>query len=60
MNQKKQYLPPTLTVVTVKAERGYTQSTQGVNAFSIILVSNSAASTQETWSTDNVTFGDSW
>ena len=55
---KKTYAAPQLTVVTVKAERGYAASRGlGLN-FDFTL--DAGAETQETWSTNDDYLGSSW
>lgn len=58
---KKQYLPPTLTVVTFKAERGFAGSVQFLHMiFSPEDNPGYNSSGQESWSQDDGSFGSGW
>lgn len=65
MKTKKQYTAPELTVLSFKAEVGFAGS-QGGNGNSLtsffipILNGSNITSNQETWATDNSTFGTGW
>lgn len=62
MNTKKEYLAPTLTVVTFKSERGYASSIpseMSFDHFSLLMVESSVNSNQESWTSEENLFG-SW
>ena len=64
MNTKKQYIAPTLTVVTFKTERGFAQSGLSATKFSLNtimgLYSPTIISSQEIWGVEEELFTDNW
>ncbi len=56
-NEKKEYIAPELTVVTIKAEHGYAASGLGLN-YSFFLAPGFQS--QEMWTNDNTYSGNSW
>ncbi len=60
MNTKKQYTPPTLTVVAFKAEQGYAGSNSKMMLFSLFSAlegSPNVPNSQESWSDEQNLFG---
>lgn len=63
MKDKKEYVAPSLTVVTFKSERGYAQSLgkQYLKLTSAFLGNSlTIESSQELWANDELTFGADW
>ena len=58
MNTKKEYVAPTLTVVTFKVEQGFTASTEFCLFQDILLNYNNQA--QENWTVQDNSFGNGW
>ena len=64
MHSKKQYIAPTLTVVTFKTERGYAQSSLNATRFRLNsllgLNAHDIYSNQEAWGAEEDIFTDGW
>lgn len=61
MNTKKEYLAPTLSVVTIKNEKGYAASNGKMrfSLFSALMTEPAINSNQETWAPEENLF-DTW